>query len=116
MLTITAFKKEKLEEGFLLNRLPEVMTAIKDRFPKACNGIDNILLKEKIKNGITHGEEFQIRSARNMERFLYILFQLETDRLDLSMETEWALIILNWNASEHMKLAALEKQMREYHA
>lgn len=112
MLKIRAEQMQAFEEQAYLNRLRDVM---KKCWPDQCEALGEDKLTERLKLGIKKTEDYGFKDQNNATRFIHLIFLLNMDDFDVSSKTPWAKQVLGWeDASDILKLAALEKYAQEY--
>ena len=112
MLKIREKQLDELDRVFEEQNIPAQMAALLKRsFPEACSDLGKEGLRQRITRGRELAEKYGIRKFPNVVRYINLMFILEREDYDVASETNWAGKILNWfEASEELKLAALEKR------
>lgn len=112
MLKIREKQLEELDRVFEEENIPVQMATLLERsFPEACAELGKEGLMQRIEKGRALAEQHEIKKFPNVVRYINLMFILEREDYDVAAETGWAGKILNWyEASEELKLAALEKR------
>lgn len=103
---------QALDAQAYLNRLRELMTKC---WPNQCEALGEDKLTDRLKLGMQKAEGYGFRDQNYATRFIHLVFLLDMEDFDVSPETPWAQQVLGWeDASEVLRLAALEKYAQEY--
>lgn len=112
MLKIRSEQMQTLNDQAYSKRLRELM---KKCWPDQCQELGEEKLAERLKLGIQKAEDYGFRDQNYSTRFIHLIFLLNMEDFDVSPETPWAKQVLGWeDASDVLKLAALEKYAQEY--
>ena len=112
MLKIREKQLNELDKVFEEKNVPEQMAAhLVNSFPTECATLGKEGLLRRIAVGRQLAGKYGIMKFPNVVRTLNLMFILGREDYDVAIETSWAGKILNWyEASEELKLAALEKR------
>lgn len=114
MLTVRKKQLAALEDEFQRRHGDRIEKILAGVFPQKAEQLGETGLAAAVKEGVARAREHGFDRPENIERYIHLLFLLDVPDLGATPETEWALDILDWpNAEEDLKIAALEKRVRD---